>query len=615
MISPVRLSNQLANIICLAGHLMDRYCSEGALKILDRVAYLLPKLNPSSISSLGQTDIDSYANFVIDCEKDPKTASAQRVICFTTLFPRLDSYQQCRLIVDLRRRIRFGGIPSCMQLYQQMCRALPSCDLHSPGPIKNVIVAVVSSFFQLADPELILLLMDKICRKPTSSNQSVQENNLVDVLLLSREIWHLATSSDLGKTVLSNLIKAQSSSLLFMLDQLIIPGQEIFPVWHIRETEFIAPNFKTKMSFLENLAQLELVSDHSKLIYDARMGLIVDWIDGLCQLLDREMPVIIQDPSDPLQANITQFLRIFMQIEKSQYRNGCLPISLSFSCLFSKMCLRRLCQLILDLRETDPAPSTDMRLITSCFDVCRDLSRQFVERDFISFMKSTTEMVLKIAKWVFWIGDESALEKFSHKICTSAPLEEENLLVKQIISSNKLWLLASSDPATLTAFYALLDRHIGHLKTIKEPVFSLEQPHAELPMYPEVETFLRSSEEKMSYQKLASIFHARVFADDLTKLCLKNSWCSLRAKAMGSTRSAWCEIIKTQEMHRTKMQQFQAVQQELSKRLALRDHLEHPLEGKDCMETISVFNGDQNSFSLSSMKCDEKEPEIIVISD
>ncbi|KAI9552380.1 hypothetical protein GHT06_022746 [Daphnia sinensis] len=617
MISPVRLSSQLAHIICLAGHLMDRYCTEGALKILDRVAYLLPKLNTSSISSLGQTDIDSYVNFVIECERDPKTASAQRVVCFTTLFPRLDSYQQCRLIVDLRRRIRFGGIPSCMQLYQQMCRALPSCDLHAPGPIKNVIVAVVSSFFQLGDPELILLLMNKICLQSTGSNQADEENNLVDVLLLSHEIWELATSSDLGKTMLSNLIKAQTSSLLCMLDQLVIPRQDIVPAWHIREMELV-PNFKAKTSLLESLSQLELTSDHSKLIRDARLALIVAWIDGLCQQFDRETPVVTSHPTDPLQLNVTEFLRTFIQMEKTHNQDGRQPMSVDFSRLFSKMCLKRLCHLILDLRQTDSAASNDVRVISSCFNLYRDLSRQFVEGDIISFMKPSAELAVKIAKWLFWLGDEVALEKFAHKICNCVALEEENLFVKEIISSSKLWSLANSAPASVSTFHALLDRHIGYLKTVKEPVFSFEQPLAELPMYPEVEAFLRSSEEKMSYHKLASIFHARGFADDLTKLCLKNGWCSLKARAMGSTRSAWCEIVKTRDVHRANMQQFQAVQQELSKMLSLRENLGHQVfGGKDDVGKLSDFTtvSENCISSFSSGKCEKKEPEIIVISD
>ncbi|XP_057376766.1 uncharacterized protein LOC130697985 isoform X2 [Daphnia carinata] len=615
MISPVRLSNQLAHIICLARYLMDRYCPEGALKILDRVAYLLPKLNTCSISSLGQTEIDSYVNFVIECEQDPKTASAQRVVCFTTLFPRLDSYQQCRLIVDLRRRIRFGGIPSCMQLYQQMCRALPSCDLHAPGPIKNLIVAVVSSFFQLGDPELILLLMNKICLKSTGSNQSPEENNLVDVLLLSREIWELATSSDLGKTVLSNLIKAQISTLLCMLDELVIPRQEIVSGWNFSEMRLGIPNFKTKTSLLESLSQLERTSDHSELIRDARLALIVAWIDGLCQQLDREMTIVTSQSTDPLQLNVTEFLRTFIQMEKVHNQDGQQPIPIDFKRLFSKMCLKRLCKLILDLRQTDLVASSDMRVIASCFNLCRDLSRQFVEGDIISFMKPSAELSVKIAKWLFWLGDEVALEKFTHKICNCVSLEEENLFVKEIVSSSKLWSLANCAPGHLAAFHALLDRHIGYLKTVKEPVFSFEQPLAELPMYPEVEAFLRSSEEKMSYHKLASIFHARGFADDLTKLCLKNGWCSLRARAMGSTRSAWCEITKTQDMHRANLQQFQAVQQELSKMVSLRENLGHKTFGTKDAEKASDFNISESCILFSSGKCEKKEPEIIVISD
>ena len=613
MITPIRLSNQVEYIISLAGYLLDRCCSEGALQIMDRVAVILPKLDAISIASLGQNVIDSYVNFVLDCEENPKTASVQRIVGFTTLFPHLDSYEQCRLVVDLRRRIIFGGIPSCMQLYQELFRALPSCNLHTPGPIKNIIVAVVSSFFQLGDPELIQLLMNKICLGSNTSNRPAQENVLIDVLLLSFEFWEVATSSDLGKSTLSSLIEAQISSVRCMLNHLVIPSQENLSIQHDEQKELEEFDFKKKINLLENLSQLELQNQHCELIRDARITLITTWIDGFCQLLDLDKSIATPSSTDPLQVTISVFLKTLIKMEKSHYDNNRQTISIDFSTIFSKMSIKRLCQLVLDLYKIVSVTQPPMKIITSSFNLYRDLYRQFVEKDIISLMMPTIKLVVKIAKCLFWLGDQVALETFSQKVCNSVSLNEENIFVKKIVSCSSVWPLASTSPSSLAIFYVFLDRHIDYLKTIKEPVFSFEQPCAQLPTYPEVEAFLRSSEERLNYSSLSSIFHARSFADELTKVCLKNGWCSLKVQAMGSGRSAWCEIVKTQDMHHMKMKRYQAVQQELSEMLSLRHNFEFKAIDSDLSRRLMDMHSNTDCILCpANVHGDRNEPEVII---
>ena len=615
MISPIRLSNQLEYIVNLAGYLRDRCCLDGAFQIMDRVALMLPKLDASFIASLGQKDIDSYANFVVDCEADPKTASAQRIVGFATFFPHLDPYEQCRLVVDLRRRIRFGGVHSCMHLYQELFRALPSCNLHTPGPIKNVIVAVVSSFFQLGDPELIQLLMNKICLGPNTSERPARENSLIDVLLLSCEFWELATSSDLGKSMLASLIEAQISSVMCMFEQLITPSQESFPIQQIRQTELEKSDFMKRINFLESLSKLELHNQHCELIRDARITLITTWINGFCLLLDREKSIATPSATDPLQANLTDFLKTFIKMENNHYENNRQNVPIGFSHFFSKMSIKRLCQLILDLYKIDSMAQPCLKTISSCFNVYRDLYRQFVGEDIISLLTPTIKLVVKIAKCLFWLGDDVSLETFCQKICASVPVNEENILVKKIVSCSSVWPLACTSPPSLATFYVFLDRHIDYLKTIKEPVFSFHQPCAQLPKYPEVEIFLRSSEERMNYHSLASIFHARSFADELTKVCLKNGWCSLKVQAMGTARSAFCEIIKTQDMYHMKMKRFHIVQQELCELLSLRQNLESKPTESDLSKRLTDMHPNVDGILNSTMKGNGNEPEVIIISE
>ena len=560
LVTPKRIPSQLYFIISLARYLIDCCCLEGALKILDSVSYILPKLDASSISALGQSAIDSFIERVIDCEADPKTASSQRIASFATLFPRLDSYQQCRLVVDLRRRIRFGGIPSCMQLYRRMCQALPSCDLHAPGPIKTVIVPVVSALFQLSDPELVDLLLDKICKGTISQN-----NELIDVLLTSNEIWNLAASSDLGKAMLFSLVEAQIASVKGILDQTVSfpPGNSAEP---ILQSEFVVRDFSKKILLLENVSQLELQSEPNELIRDVRITLIVTWINELCRLMERET---IDDPTDPLQANVTCFLRTFIKTEKSHYVRNRETIDIDFSLFFCKLPTSRLCQLILDLYKMEFF--TDSKMIPSCLNLFQNLCRNFVVGDIVPCV---TLVVVKMSKFMLWLGDDRSLEVFAQKICNSVSLEEENVLVKKIVTCSSVWPLAITCPSSLSAFYLLLDRRIDYLKTFQAPVFSLAQPQAQLQMYPEVEAFLRSSEETMDYHNLSSMFQARKFADDVAKLCFQSGWCSLKIQILGSARKTWCEITKTKCLHQMRMRRYQEIQQDLTEMLALRQDFE-----------------------------------------
>lgn len=608
MITPIRLTNQLTFIISLARQLQNRCCMDGALKILDRVAVVLPKLDNFSLSCLSQSDIDSYVHFVIECEADPKTASAQRVVCFTTLFPRLDSYQQCRLIVDLWRRIRFGGVPSCMHLYQQMCRALPPCDLHAPGPIKDVIVPVLSNFFHLGDPELIQLLTDKICR----GNLPSQENVLIEVILSSGEFWQLATSSDLGKAMLASFIEAQVESFMSLLDLAPHMSSEF-------DQEIEILDWTKKIRLLGKLAELELeLIKLSELIRNARITLTSAWIDVFHQLADRET---IAEPSlnDTLQVNFATFLKTFIDTEKNHYEINQKCITMAFSSLFSKMPIQRLSRLILDLYKIESTALIDSKIVPSCSNLYQDLYRQFVVKDITSMLTSSKKLLVKLTKCFFWLGDDESLQTFTQKMCNNTSVEEENLLVKVIVSSSTLWPIAISSPHSLSSFYSLLDRRIDYLKTVKEPVFSFEQPRAELPAHPEVQVFLRSSEKSMIYHGVASIFHARTFAEDLSTMCVREEWGSVKVLVKGSARNAWCEIVKTRNLHQMKKKQYEIVQKELDEMVGLRQNFElRATESENSSKKYADSSGDcilSLMYPSSPTQSAWKEPEVIDISD
>ena len=567
---------------------MSRCCVEGAMKIVDRLTRMLPKVD--SISRIDQEGIDSFVNLVLDWEADPKTADSHRVTTLAQLFPRLDSYQQCRLIVDLRRRIRFAGIHSCTVLYQDMCRAVPACDLHAPGAIHTILPQVLSCLFYIGDPELIQQMTVKICLKPSIQHP---ENHLVDVLLSSAEFWEL-TSSDLGKSMMAALIEAQVTSLSAMLE-----GTAFDP--------------EPKILLLRNLSELELrLSKQREAIGHVRHILAGSWIDVFCRLANRDTTAD-PDSTDPFQLALTSFLKTFMQTEKaSPDLDG--QVQVSCDLLFSAMPLKRLWWLMVALYPPESACQTDWKAIPSCLRIYQELYRRLIDGDFISLIESSKRMLFKLTKCLFWLGDEVALKVFVQKILNRTPVEEENLLVNMMVANTGIWPLAASSCHGLDAFYSLLDRRIDYLKTVVKPVFTLEMPRAQLPIYPEVEQFLRSSEVNMSYKNLASIFHARSFADELTKTCRANGWGSVKAEAKGSARAAWCEISKTRDFYRAQRANYKKVQQELDEMTALRQDFESKAVSR--METKETNDCNADSDCVVCPHSPVKHlPEIIDITD
>ena len=223
LVTPNRIVDQLACLVHLVKHLADRWCTEGAVKLMDSISSTLAELDANSAADLRQPELDAFVEQLVAMESNPETSNPQRLAHLTSLFPRLDFYQQCRLVVDLQKRLQ--DVPS---LFRDLCRILSLSDLHSPGLAANVVVQLLKCYWTLGDEDLVQSLADKI-----SSSA-----DLLDAVLSSPDIWELSGKLQLAKKTVVRLVTNRISSIVSLMDQPLpvlseeVDAQRYEPVRH-----------------------------------------------------------------------------------------------------------------------------------------------------------------------------------------------------------------------------------------------------------------------------------------------------------------------------------------------------------------------------------------------
>ena len=220
MVTPARLMDQLLHLVSLVRHLWKRSCIVGACQLANRISSVLSGLEVTLAAGLKQPEIDAYVDLIVDMETDVGTSNPQRLSWLASFFPRLDSFQQCRLVVDLYRKdfARLKGVPSCLQMYRDLCHVLPLCDLHATSHIDGIIAQLLECYLKTSDPDLLQSLTDKICCPGASG----KENRLLEAILSSASLWDLLSEShQLGRSTLVSFVHARIESLGSLTEQTV----------------------------------------------------------------------------------------------------------------------------------------------------------------------------------------------------------------------------------------------------------------------------------------------------------------------------------------------------------------------------------------------------------
>jgi hypothetical protein len=172
--------------------------------------------------------------------------------------------------------------------------------------------------------------------------------------------------------------------------------------------------------------------------------------------------------------------------------------------------------------------------------------------------------VKKIFDCLLWLNDELCWESFKVQICKSFPSEEGNLFVQFVVSNEALQETLVEAPLGLTVFNRILDHWIEESSPTKNPpAVDWSMPQASFPAYPEVETFLRSSEESMIYSKFRGINEARQFGKLLDNQSGPRNGFSVHSSFGGIGKKAFCKIEKNNSDCEIVLRSFHARQSEL----------------------------------------------------
>ncbi|EFX74642.1 hypothetical protein DAPPUDRAFT_307200 [Daphnia pulex] len=385
MISPDRITQQLVPIISLAQHLLNFHCLEGAVLVGDRISSSLINFNKQQTQRIKQSEIQSYVEFMISLEENAKTANPLRAKSFTTLFSKLESSIQCNLVLKLEAQVRsrFKNSVSCNSMFQELCKALPLCDLRSPFIKENAIVDLMCCYFRIGNEELLQTLISKIFHVPANpgENNSLSSEEVLAKVISSPLILELALSSEIGLSVVLSLVDKQLISITIQLQQIL----------------------RDKAQSPANVNRLYQRSETQLLL------------------------------------SLSSCLRIVIRLEKNS-SNSTAQRSSSISSLLSKLSVLQLTTVLNDIFK-----SSSRHLKKTSSTIIRQICDLLISRlnAKTSFMLSKSTF-LQTVKALIEVNDESLTQTLFKQFCEKDGTESRNKqnksgLLREILSSPEVW--------------------------------------------------------------------------------------------------------------------------------------------------------------------------------
>lgn len=471
---------------------------------MDCISSTLSNLEASVASTLKQAELNAYVDQVIAMESHSTTSNSQRLAAFSAFFPRLDFCQQCQLTVNLQKDKfkRLLGLPTCHQMFKNICRALSYSELQSAENVSSVIVQLLKCYVDLGDENLLQTLTGKICSASTSTlDAPYPSNKLLEAVLLSSETWDMVTSVELGKKTVTSLVVARIKSFISMFDQPLpgltkeIGGQGSDSVDHSWMFQPCQEVFRSNLS----------ISVHQVL------------------LLERKEAFVNQQQLDLLAQ------------------------------LYFKLPLKQLYYLVLDLRELD---NPHIKEKPSSFSLFVELCQALVNRSKDALPNVPHDAIIKVLKTFIWLGDVLLVRSLVKQICLigsgkSWDPTDKNKLLEAILTSPESWgqvspgshrLIRDSSTALIGAWIIGLCRVLDEVEASAVPgkkadglrnkiatcvnIFIRAEKSQARADQPNVATFFTLLLSKLSQERLCHLINDLRKMDNLEASALKLPPCS-----------------------------------------------------------------------------------------
>jgi hypothetical protein len=208
LITTQRIIKQFVPIIKMIQYFLEAKCVEGAMLIGDYVASSMANTDKNRAAVLKQSDVDLCMNAIVSLEAYPEASNQERLASLVSLFSKLPSTLQCRLVLELdaQGNSRFMGIESCQFIFMKICETFSSCKLLVPSAADAL--GLLKCFILLENPKWLESLLSNMI--PDEFERIV----LFTKLLSHQSLWKLAISSELGKKSLVFILN-RHSALLF----------------------------------------------------------------------------------------------------------------------------------------------------------------------------------------------------------------------------------------------------------------------------------------------------------------------------------------------------------------------------------------------------------------
>jgi hypothetical protein len=335
----------------------------------------------------------------------------------------------------------------------------------------------------------------------------------------------------------------------------------------------IVPNFWKKLD------------DRSKvIILKCCDKLIQDWVVDICGSINE--PTTSIEASTKLDESILISVRLFFFVESKRFGTDAQKMITTqvFQPLILKLNVSQLLELVLKLHQSESSSFATLKLDIKKFPNCMDwylgISRLLFTMDYISLVNM--EVATKILHCLLWLEDEQAWQSFALSVGNTFPSVQSHFFVR-IFLINDIQTAVKESSHAFAAFLRIVDKLTEKSAFLEEPAVDWRQSKACLPDYAEVEAFLRSSVQVMTYKKFTGIAEARHFAQRLEYMGKSNNF-SVSVTVSGSGKQSRCIITKNCD---EKAKNFFSLKADLKELVKLRQRLVKDVEAKPLARPIS----------------------------
>ena len=149
---------------------------------------------------------------------------------------------------------------------------------------------------------------------------------------------------------------------------------------------------------------------------------------------------------------------------------------------------------------------------------------------------------------------------------------KSNIFVEIFLKNVDIQQTIVNSSSAFAAVIRIVNHWIERSENLVVPTFSWCQPEATLPEHGEVQLFLRSPKESMTYSAFGSISHAREFAEELENKASTNGF-SVHVTPKGRKCNVRCKIVKNRSFQEETVRAIVTRKSQVPQLVQLRERL------------------------------------------